>query len=354
MNSTTSATSLGLQQAARRLGFLRASPPASRRAALITGPGEIEPTRMPCLNTWRRTVCTKQLIAHFDDAIDRLPRRREMRGEQARDDDVAGAARDHVRQHVVDILHHTLTLRFSIRSIAAGIGIDEVAADIDAGIGVRDVELAVLSPAPAAACAQAAGSSRSMTSGITASPCLGRAAPASAAASRSTITTRAPHASIAPRSQVRCPTPPRSPPRPCLQLLRHRLHPVRSVRRAWQHITVALSAAMRCATAARVPSQAEHRRPRGEAATQPFRRRPGRPLLVPDHFERDRMRPLVEFQFGIARSSATGELAMMCARISAQPTPCRIEDHPMALDPPHLGRDAQPMPLGAFVAHRAP
>jgi hypothetical protein len=34
----------------------------------MTGPGEIEPTRMPCLNTWRRTVCTKQLIAHLDDA----------------------------------------------------------------------------------------------------------------------------------------------------------------------------------------------------------------------------------------------------------------------------------------------
>jgi hypothetical protein len=34
----------------------------------MTGPGEIEPTRMPYLKTWRRTVWTKQLIAHLDDA----------------------------------------------------------------------------------------------------------------------------------------------------------------------------------------------------------------------------------------------------------------------------------------------
>ena len=37
-------------------------------SALMTGPGETDPTRIPCLKTWRRTVCTKQLIAHLDDA----------------------------------------------------------------------------------------------------------------------------------------------------------------------------------------------------------------------------------------------------------------------------------------------
>ena len=52
------------------LAALSASFPAGQSASseVITGPGEMAPTRMPCLKTWRRTVCTKQLTAHLDDA----------------------------------------------------------------------------------------------------------------------------------------------------------------------------------------------------------------------------------------------------------------------------------------------
>jgi hypothetical protein len=47
--------------------------------------------------------------------LDRLPWRRKMGGQGARDDDVARSALNHVRQHVVHILLTTLTFKFSIR-----------------------------------------------------------------------------------------------------------------------------------------------------------------------------------------------------------------------------------------------
>jgi hypothetical protein len=62
MNVTTFATSLASSRLPDSSGGQSAS------SALMTGPGEIEPTRMPCLKTWRRTVWTKQLIAHLDEA----------------------------------------------------------------------------------------------------------------------------------------------------------------------------------------------------------------------------------------------------------------------------------------------
>ncbi len=68
MNITTSATS----PASSRLPDSRAScsfsAGQSASSAVTTGPGETEPTRRPCLKTWRRTVCTKQLIAHLEAA----------------------------------------------------------------------------------------------------------------------------------------------------------------------------------------------------------------------------------------------------------------------------------------------
>jgi hypothetical protein len=54
----------GLHQTSQLPDFLQLLPAASPRAsALIAGPGEIEPMRMPQLNTWSRTVRTTQLTA---------------------------------------------------------------------------------------------------------------------------------------------------------------------------------------------------------------------------------------------------------------------------------------------------
>ena len=68
MNITTLATSPASSRLPASLASFSFSGGQSASSALMTGPGEIEPTRMPCLNTWRRTVWTKQLIAHLDDA----------------------------------------------------------------------------------------------------------------------------------------------------------------------------------------------------------------------------------------------------------------------------------------------
>jgi hypothetical protein len=68
MNITTAATSLASSRLPDSLASFSFSGGQSASNALMTGPGEIEPTRMPCLKTWRRTVWTKQLIAHLDDA----------------------------------------------------------------------------------------------------------------------------------------------------------------------------------------------------------------------------------------------------------------------------------------------
>ena len=58
-----------LEQAAGLLGLLQLLCRPSASSEVMTGPCEVEPTRTPCLKTWRSTVWTKQLIAHFDDAL---------------------------------------------------------------------------------------------------------------------------------------------------------------------------------------------------------------------------------------------------------------------------------------------
>ena len=68
MNITTLATSLASIRLSDFFASFNFSSGQSARSALMTGPGEIEPTRMPCLKTWRCTVWTKQFIAHLDDA----------------------------------------------------------------------------------------------------------------------------------------------------------------------------------------------------------------------------------------------------------------------------------------------
>jgi hypothetical protein len=68
MNVTTFATSLASSRLPDSLACSSFSAGQSLSSAVMTGQGEIEPTRMPDLKTWRRTVWTKLLIAHLDDA----------------------------------------------------------------------------------------------------------------------------------------------------------------------------------------------------------------------------------------------------------------------------------------------
>ena len=100
-----------------------------------------------------------------------------------------------MRQDIVDVFHHHVDVKIQHPVDRVRVGIDQVAADINTGIGVQDVELACLLQDLDISVAQLLALSRSMTSGITASPCFSRSA-VSAASSRSTSTTRAPAASI--------------------------------------------------------------------------------------------------------------------------------------------------------------
>ena len=61
-----------------------------------------------------------------------------------RDDDVARPTLDHVRQHVVHILHHDVDIQVRHPVDSPSVGIDQVAADVRTRIGMQDVELAYL------------------------------------------------------------------------------------------------------------------------------------------------------------------------------------------------------------------
>ena len=66
MNVTTFATSLGCSRLPDSLASFSFSGGQSASSALMTGPGEIEPTRMPYLKTWRRvTLAVGRLLPVF-------------------------------------------------------------------------------------------------------------------------------------------------------------------------------------------------------------------------------------------------------------------------------------------------
>ncbi len=67
-----------------------------------------------------------------------------MRRERTGDDDVARPALDHVRQHVVHILHHDVDIQVQHPVNGPGVGIDQIAADIRTCVCMQDVELACL------------------------------------------------------------------------------------------------------------------------------------------------------------------------------------------------------------------
>ena len=131
MNTITSATSLAAIRQPDSLASLSFSSGQSASSAQTTGAGETEPTRIPRLMTWRPTVCTKQLSAHLNDAYAGSHRRK--LGSQG-----FVATMSPVRPPIMwgktswTFFITTLTLRFSIPSIAA---------DVIARIGMQDVGL---------------------------------------------------------------------------------------------------------------------------------------------------------------------------------------------------------------------
>jgi len=58
-----------------------------------------------------------------------------------RDDDVARPTLDHVRQNVVHVFHHDVDIQVQHPVDRHGVGIDQVAADVNARICVEDIEL---------------------------------------------------------------------------------------------------------------------------------------------------------------------------------------------------------------------
>src|SRR6266481_3159169 len=114
-----------------------------------------------------------------------------------RDDDVARPTLDHVSKHVVHILHHDVDIQVQHPVDSPSVGIDQIATDVYVpAFACRMSSWPAFSRTLGSSVAQSFGSSRSMTRGITASPCLLQSA-FSAASSRSTITTRDPAANIA-------------------------------------------------------------------------------------------------------------------------------------------------------------
>jgi hypothetical protein len=67
-----------------------------------------------------------------------------MSRQRTRDDDVARPALDHVRKHVVHVLHHDVDIQVQHPVNSPSVGDDQVAADVSARIGVQDIELACL------------------------------------------------------------------------------------------------------------------------------------------------------------------------------------------------------------------
>ena len=79
----------------------------------------------------------------FGRRIDRLPGRGKVGRQRTRHHDVAPTTLDHMRQDIVDVFHHHVDVKVQHPVDRVRVGIDQVAADINTGIGVQDVELAV-------------------------------------------------------------------------------------------------------------------------------------------------------------------------------------------------------------------
>jgi len=84
-----------------------------------------------------------------------------------RDDDVTRPTLDHVRKHVVHILHHDIDIQVQHPVDSRSVGIDQ-SPRRTYRICMQDVELACLLQDSRSSVAQSLGSSRSMTRGITA------------------------------------------------------------------------------------------------------------------------------------------------------------------------------------------
>ena len=197
MNSTTWATSL----ASSRL-------PEARAASSFSAGQSASSAR----DDWagRDRTDAKAVLEHLaphrlHEAVDRplrrcvhrLPGRGVVGGERTGHDDVARAARDHVRQHVVHVLHHDVDVEVQHAVDGRRVGIDQVAADVEC----RHWRGRCRAGRPARGCAASSlhthwGRAGRAPAAARRSPCRRHAA-SSAASSRSISTTRAPAASMA-------------------------------------------------------------------------------------------------------------------------------------------------------------
>ena len=73
--------------------------------------------------------------------IDRLPRRRKVSSQGTGHDNVAHPSSNHVWQDVVNVLHHNVDVEIQHPVNCCRVGVDQIAADVSAGIGMQDVDL---------------------------------------------------------------------------------------------------------------------------------------------------------------------------------------------------------------------
>jgi hypothetical protein len=139
MNITTFATSLASSKLPDSLASFSFSGGQSAISALMTGPGEIEPHANAVLEHLASHRLNEAIDRPLRRRIDRLPWRRKVGRQGTRDNDVTRPALDHVRKHVVDVLHHDVDIQVQHPVHSVRVGIDQVAADVGTRICVQDV-----------------------------------------------------------------------------------------------------------------------------------------------------------------------------------------------------------------------
>ena len=106
----TFATWLASNRLPNSMASLSFSGGQSASNALMTGPGEME-LPDPALENLPPDRLNKAVDRPFGRRVDRLPRCRKMGCQRTRDDDVTRPTLNHVRQHVVDILHNNVDVQ---------------------------------------------------------------------------------------------------------------------------------------------------------------------------------------------------------------------------------------------------
>jgi hypothetical protein len=108
------------------------------------GPGQDGPDTQAVRDDLTSDGVNEGLHRVFGGRVDRFPHHGDDACNRTRDDDVAGLARDHMRQDSVNAAEGRVDVEVQHAVPGVGVAIADGAADIGAGIGVEDVELAGL------------------------------------------------------------------------------------------------------------------------------------------------------------------------------------------------------------------